>query len=132
MKATWGVFLCDGSLAALMTPPAAKIYVTNESRLEHGKRTLRESANGSSLTRVQARDVSLLFAVKASGHAQMLQRLNSFVEELTGGTTLLRVPELPDTLFRLDYISCTTLSQSRGELGLFTVKFNEANPMLRS
>lgn len=133
IKTTWGVFLCDGSLAALMTPPAAKSYVTNESRLEHGKRTLRQSATGASLTRMQARDVSLLFAIEASGHPQMLQRIDTFVEELaSSGPTLLKVPELPDTVFRLDYLSCTALSQCRGTLGLFTVKFNEANPMDRS
>ena len=50
---TWGVYLLDGGVSALMTPPAAKPLVTNKSRLQHGKRVTRTNPGGSSLTRVE-------------------------------------------------------------------------------
>ena len=35
---TWGAFLDDASISALMTPAATKEFVKNNSRLEHGTR----------------------------------------------------------------------------------------------
>lgn len=132
MRQTWGAYLTEGSINALLTPPGTKAYVSNESRLEHGKRTLRETASGVALTRLQSRDVSLLFAIEGTGHQDIAHRLSSLIEELTAKTTELSLAELPDMTFRIDYLSCTSLTQTGGRLGLFSLKFNEPNPANRA
>ena len=82
---TWGVYLLDGGVSALMTPPSAKPLVTNKSRLQHGKRVTRTNPGGSSLTRVEDRDVSLPFGLSADNRTQLNTRFDAFIAELQAG-----------------------------------------------
>lgn len=128
---TWGAYLLSGGLAALMTPASSKAYITSESRLQHGKRVVRTDSNGESISRFDNRDVTLSIAISAKNVKDLKTKLDSFIEELMRGTTKLQVSEFPDTMYRLDYISCTQFSQLRG-LAKFAIKFNEPNPNNRT
>lgn len=124
---TWGAYLLSGAIGALMTPAASKAHITSNSRLQHGKRVVRTDSKGNPISRLDSRDVTLQVAISAKNIGDLKTKLDSLIEELMRGTTKLQVAEFPDTMYRLDYISCTQFSQLKG-LAKFAIKFNEANP----
>lgn len=124
---TWGAYLLNGGVAALLIPPPAKSFITSNSRLQHGKRVVRTDSSGNPTSRFDSRDVTLSIAISAKTISDLKTRLDSLIEELMRGTTKLRISEFPDTCYRLDYISCTQFSQLKG-LAKFAIKFNEPNP----
>lgn len=121
----WGVTMADGGLNALMLPPQSKDRISNESRLLNGKQVLNTS------TLKSDRDVSLTFNVYAADHADFFNKINSFIDELLKGTAEFTTDYLPNTIFRLNYISSSQLTQLRGEMGKIIVKFNEPDPTNR-
>lgn len=130
VRQRWGMTLAETSLTALMTPPPAKDYVTSESRLEHGKRTY---ANA----KADARDVQLVFAIRATTLAQFLMRYQAFCEELKKGAMELTVivsegDSYMKTTYRLYYLSCSQFSEYNGRLGRFVLKLNEPDPTNRT
>lgn len=124
---TWGAYILSGGVAALMTPAASKPYITSTSRLQHGKRVVRTDSKGNSISRFDSRDVTISIAISAKNTIDLQTKLDSLIEELMRGTTKLQIAELPNTMYRLDYINCTQFSQLRG-LAKFAIKFNEPNP----
>ncbi len=121
----WGVGLCEGALAALLTPAPTKTLVVNESRLLNGKQVLEAP-------RVVAdRDVSLTVFLRAAGYQQFAARLEAFMRVLQAGKVELTTCYQPKVVYRLDYLSITQFSQMRGRLGKFIVKFNEPDPTNR-
>lgn len=128
---TWGVYLLDGGVSALMTPPSAKPLVTNKSRLQHGKRVTRTNPGGSSLTRVEDRDVSLPFGLSADNRTQLNTRHEAFIAELQAGEVELEVAELPSVVYHLDFVSCTSFGQY-ATLAKYVIRFNEPNPKDRT
>lgn len=126
--AEWGAYLLDGGVSALMAPAGAKSLVTNESRLEDGKRTVATDKSGNSLMRLSARDVTLPLAIRADGYGDLLRKQQGLIGELMKGKAEVETGELPGVTFRLDYVSCTQYSQLRGGLAKFSIKFNEPNP----
>lgn len=130
--ATWGVTLLDGSIAALLTPPAAKSRITNNCRLKNGTQSVVKTKDGSSLVRFQSRDVILNFSFSASGYVDLEQKQAAFLAELMNGTVALKVPQLPDKVYHLDYVSSTFYGQLLGKLAKLAVKFNEPDPTARS
>ena len=56
----WGISLGESSLSELMTPPANKAFIENESRLQHGKQIL--VAN----PKVEARNLTLQLNLPAA------------------------------------------------------------------
>ncbi|MBD5421428.1 MAG: hypothetical protein HDR49_00140 [Bacteroides sp.] len=128
---TWGAYLLAGGLAALLTPPSSKAYIESVSRLQHGKRVVRTTPNGESISRFDSRDVTLSIAISGKTIKDLKTKLDSLIEEFMRGTTKLQVAEIPDTVYRLDYISCTQFSQLRG-LAKIAIKFNEPNPYNRT
>lgn len=128
---TWGAYLLDGGVSALMTPAPAKAYITNESRLQHGKRVTRKDSKGNSLYRAADRDVTLQFAISAPDRATLGTRLSSFVAELEADTVALKTSWQPGVVYHLDYVSCTEFAQY-GTLAKYAIKFNEPNPKNRT
>lgn len=119
----WGASLGDGSVSALLTPAPAKEVSANDSPLADGVSLLPGTV------RLDRRDVSLVFHIRASGYAQFQARLNGLVNELrSAATAKISLGLLPDVAFRLSYVSCQTVSQVRGELGKAVIKFSEPNP----
>lgn len=127
----WGVFLLDGSKSTLMMPAATKSLITNESRLQHGKRVVRTDKAGNSLVRVAARDVTLQFGLTANDSDTLVSRFNAFMSELEQGLVRLETTSLPTMVFRLDFVSCTSFAQY-DTLAKYAIKFNEPNPKDRA
>ncbi len=118
---TWGVSLSDGSLAGLMAFPPVKDRVTNESRLEHGKRVINE------LPRKDSRELTLEMHMIAPDFATFLTRLESFTALLAGGEVLLKTSFQPGVVYHLYYVSCTQFTQFCG-LAKFSLRLEEPNP----
>ncbi len=122
----WGVILGDGSLNSLLLPPPAKAFVENTSRVLHGKQVMAAPQF------LDARDVSLIFYIRAGNQEDFGHKLSQLVEEFQKGIIKLRTRFEPNKTYRLLYKSAAQLTQVRGELGKITVKFNEPNPNIRS
>lgn len=123
---TFGVTLADGGIGVLLTPPPSKDIITNESRLLDGKEIVNIPY------RLSDRDISLPLNVYANDYEHFNQRINSLIEELTKGKAIIHTTYMPDVKYRLIYLSCTSLSQLRGQIGKIVVKFNEPNPTDRA
>lgn len=122
---TWGVSLEDGALANLLALPALKDRVTNESRLEHGKRVINE------LPRKASREVTLEMHLIAPDFATFLMRLNAFTAVLTGGEIRLKTSFQQGVVYHLYYISCSQFTQFNG-LAKFILRLEEPNPNNRT
>lgn len=133
----WGVTLGNGSVAALMTPPPMKDYVTNESAAAHGK-----IIAGPAMPKVGSRDVQLTIYIHADhtddvydGETMVEKgfytRYAEFVAELQKGAVSLRTRYQENVCYRLYYLSSSQFSQYNGKLGKFTIKLTEPNPKNR-
>jgi hypothetical protein len=122
---TWGVSFEDGTLSNLLSFPATKQRVSNESRLEHGKRVVNVSP------RVASREISLEMHLIAPDFATFLTRLDSFTALLEAGDIELRTSWRPDTVYHLQYLSCTQFSHIQG-LAKFILRLEEPNPTNRN
>jgi hypothetical protein len=122
---TWGVSLSDGALSNLMAFPPVKGRVSNESRLEHGKRV------SNALPRKASRDITLEMHMIAPNFSAFLTKYNSFVNVLANGEIRLKTSFQPNVVYHLYYISCTQFSQLNG-LAKFSLRLEEPNPNNRS
>lgn len=122
---TWGVSLSDGALANLLAFPAVKGRISNESRLEHGKRVINE------MPRKASRELTLEMHMIAPNFATFLTRLNAFTSVLAGGEIRLKTSFQPNVVYHLFYISCTQFTQFDG-LAKFALRLEEPNPNNRS
>lgn len=123
---TYGIFLAENALSTLMTPPSVKDYISNESRLEHGKRVSYENV------RLGERELTLSFNMHAKDKDTFLSNYAKFCDEvLSKGKIELRTSLLPNVWFRCIYVSCNQFSQFRRELASFSLKLNEPDPSNR-
>lgn len=123
---TFGVTLSDGGMSVLMTPAQSKELIENESRMLNGK----EIVDIPNL--ISDRDISLPLNVYASDYTQFYSRIQALIEELLKGKATFNTTYMPAVKYRLTYISCTSLSQLRGEIGKIILKLNEPDPTDRS
>jgi len=126
LKTAFGVSLSDGALSSLLAPPAAKERISNESRLEDGKRI-----DIYSPTRFQARELTLEMHLIADDFGQFLTRWRAFLAALTASPQgiIMTVNAYGQTLtYTLQFLSCTQFAQYNGQLGKFAVRFSEQLP----
>lgn len=119
---TWGISMDDTSLSELMTPPANKAFIENESRLQHGKRVL------AVLPRMDQRNLTLQINLTAATEAQFFARYGEFCKELAAGTLHIRTKYQPGVVYKTIYLSCGQFSQFMRGIGKFSLKLNEPNP----
>lgn len=119
---TWGAVLAKGTYEALLKPAPNKVLIQNKSRLEHGKSIIENS----SIFKTDERDIS--FSVWICGETQedYLSKYKLFIEEITSGLILLKVPILGMT-FKLTYLNCSNYGDYGLKKGKLTLKMNEAN-----
>lgn len=117
----WGVSLEDNALATLMTPPAMKDYVKNESRLEHGTRYLPKNPKTSERT------IDLPMHLVASSRLDYFSKYLSFCEELKKGTLDIRTAYQEDVIYHCLYQSCSQIRQYIDGLAIFSLKLIEPN-----
>lgn len=123
---TFGAFLGANSLDFLLTPPPAKKRISNESRLLSGKQII----DGKNV--LNSRDVTLVFYFKGENYTDIQNKINSFINELLEGVSIITLNELPSIKYKLDYDSASSFKQCKGRLAKISIKFNEPNPNNRS
>jgi hypothetical protein len=127
LKDDFGISLSDGAISTLLSPPAAKERVSNESRLENGKRIDIDTP-----TYFQSRDLTLEMHLIASSFEDYIAKWRSFLSAITatgeGIKLSFRIYE-QTLVFDLQYVSCTQFAVYNGTLGKFAVRFTERVPM---
>lgn len=118
----WGISMDDTSLSELMTPPANKAFIENESRLQHGKQVL--VAN----QKLDQRNLTLQINLTAPTEEQFFARYSSFCEVLATGVLHIQTKYQPGVVYKTIYLSCGQFSQFMRGIGKFSLKLNEPNP----
>lgn len=119
---TWGISMDDTSLSELMTPPANKAVIENESRLQHGKRVVMSDL------KLDQRNLTLQINLTATTEAQFFARYSDFCKELATGVLDIKTKYQPDVVYKTIYLSCGQFSQFMRGIGKFSLKLNEPNP----
>lgn len=120
----WGVTMGDKFLSALFSSAPMKEYISNNSRLEHGRRYVTNN------TKVDERDLTLQFRIKADTQVLYETNKNAFLSELETGNVDIKVPQRSSKVFHLIYTGngITYSENIQGTFGLFSCKFKEPNP----
>lgn len=106
----------------LYAPLEMKEYISNESRLEHGKRVFSTPA------RYKSRSLSLEFNITASTTADLKSRYNAFLNALYTGEITLVASEFGNEVFHLIYTGKSP-SYDNGKCACkVKVGFDEPNP----
>lgn len=77
---TYGVMMGEGFLDSLLAPVPLKAFVSNESRLQNGKRVITDSK----YIRKGSREVTLTFVIVADTQAELQRRKEAFYALLYG------------------------------------------------
>lgn len=123
---TWGISMDDTSLSELMTPPANKAFIENESRLQHGKRVV--TAN----PKLDQRNLTLQINLTATTETQFFARYSGFCRELATGLLHIKTKYQPGVVYKTIYLSCSQFSQFMRGIGKFSLKLCEPNPTDRT
>ncbi len=124
--AEWGVVLPDASVSQLLAFAPLKPLVSNKTRLDDGAQVITTGA------KVDERDLTLVFYVKASNLSQFNQRIDALEAVFRNGSFTLWIAERPNDYYRLIYQSCSQFTQFNGRLAKFTLKVTEPDPTNRS
>jgi len=118
----WGLSFEDSAVSALITPAPSKKAVENESRLQHGKRVIDLHP------KYESREVVLPMHITAPSRTAFFTRYNSFCQEvLSKGFFTIQSAYVPNTWFRVKYLSCPQLREFRQQLAVFSLKVEEMN-----
>jgi hypothetical protein len=126
LKTDFGISLSDGAVSTLLAPAPAKERISNESRLESGRRI-----DIYTPTRFQARELTLEMHLIADTFEQFLNRWRAFLAAITAtgqGIRLVYTVYGQSLTFDLQYLSATQFAAYNGQLGKFAVRFVERNP----
>ena len=129
-----GVKMGDGFKDELFAPAELKEFVSNESRLEHGKRVITIGSNNNSLARKASRNIALEFLIVGNSESDFELNKNTFFNELYKGSVKLEVPEITTDVFHLIYQgkSGTYSSGLSKKACKVKVSFEEPDPSNRS
>lgn len=127
---TWGVTVSPTTLSELMTPAGNKELVSNESRLEHGKRVITRNPKKA------VREVTLNIEMYAPDEATFLARYESFCNELAKGRLVIHTKYQrrtvggveTNTYYRMDYKSCNNYQQYRLGKAKYALRLEEPDP----
>lgn len=125
-KTEWGILTTGNTLSALLSPVSLKDRVSNESRLEHGRRT--DNSN----PKVAARELSLEIQMIADNEAQFYARHEAFCAELEKGAIDMYMSDRPTVVYHFDYNSCPQYTQFRRGMATLALKVTETNPKDRT
>lgn len=122
----WGVRMGDGFMDEIDKPLGLKDFVTDESRLIHGKRMIVDDI------RFESRDFSLSFVVCATNKS-FDDNKHRFMAELYKGNVKLFIPILGDFYYNLVYTgkSITYAVTPNRSMGIITANFSEPDPTNR-
>ena len=118
----YGVSLSDTAIANLMSPPAMKEDIVNESRLEHGKR------HTSTGNKMQERELSLPIHLIARSKSDYLTKYAAFLSVLQGVELTLRTSFQTGVVYHVRYVSCTQFTQYLNGMAKLMLRLVEPNP----
>lgn len=121
-RTEWGVLTTGNTLSSLLAPCSLKERISNESKLEHGKRI--DNSN----PKVAARDLNLEIQMIADNETQFYARHESFCNELEKGIVDMYLSDRPTTIYHLLYNSCPQYTQFRRGIATLSLKVTEPNP----
>ena len=125
----WGVSLTDSALSALMTPAPNKSVVENNSRIEHGKRVIKNPV----YSKKDERDVNLEMHINAKDKTDFFDKYDRFCSEvLDYGFIDIKSVYMPTKVFKMTYVNCSQFTEFIQQLARFTLRLNEPNPKDRS
>lgn len=133
---TYGISFTDASLSRLMTPAPNKEVIENKSRLQQGKRVVRDP----SYVRKDERDVSLEMHMSAPNKATFWSRYSKFCRDfLDNGFFDIKHRDITykenettkNYVFRMTYSSCEEFSEFIQQIAKFTLTLNEPDPSNR-
>lgn len=119
---TWGISMDTTALSELMTPPANKAFIENESRLTHGKQVVAAHPV------MDQRNFTLQINLTAPDEVRFFERYNAFCRELATGRLHISTRYQPGVVYKTIYVSCAQFSQFMRGIGKFSLKLNEPNP----
>lgn len=120
---TWGIFLDETALSALMTPAPNKEFISNKYRSKDGKSVIKHNP------RLDEREITLPFNMTAKDSDTFLMNYARFCEEvLAKGELIIRTRFQHNVWYRCIYLSCTQFSQCIREMAKFSLKLNEPDP----
>lgn len=120
---TWGIFLDETALSALMTPAPNKEFISNKYRSKDGKSVIKHNP------RLDEREITLPFNMTAKDSDTFLMNYARFCEEvLAKGELVISTRFQPNVWYRCIYLSCTQFSQCIREMAKFSLKLNEPDP----
>ena len=121
---TYGITLIRGWREALLTPPAVKEYITNESRLQDGVSVIAKPE----YAKKAKREISLSFYLEGQDETDYLQKYEAFLNKIAyKGEFYLKVPCL-GRVFKLVYSQCSQYGDYGLKRSKFTLKLTEYNP----
>lgn len=132
----YGVSFSDAALSALMTPAPNKEPIQNKSRLQHGKRVVRNE----NYVKKDEREVTLEMHISAANKAEFWTKYNAFCDEILDyghidikhkDITYVDDGTVKHKVFRMNYLSCTQFSEFMQQLGKFSLRLSEPDPANR-
>lgn len=125
LKTAYGTSLSNGALSALLTPCAVKERITNESRLEKGKRI-----DTTVEKQYQPRDLTLEMHIIASNLTTLQQYKTNLINDLSNkeGVRFIVNAYGKTFYYTLFYVSCTQFAQYGGTLAKLAIRFTEPQP----
>lgn len=119
----WGMSMDNTSLSQLMAPAPMKDMIVNRSRLENGTRRVRTGR------KYDERTIKLGLHIHADTDAGFRTLFNKFkTEVLDTGQLDIQVSYVPQTVYRCDYLSCSTFGVYGRQLANFVLTLVESNP----
>lgn len=123
----WGINMGDGFIDALELPVSVKETISNESRLEDGKRLIVTEIKKAS------RSVSLTFTITGSNEEDLRTKKRNFEEALYSGNVSIYIPKNGAEVYHLMYVGSASYGKNvQRTFCKFTVKFEEYNPSKRT
>lgn len=125
---TWGVNMGEDFLNVIDGFAPMKDYIENDSRLEHGKKTIVFEP------KVASRDITLQFTIKGATELDFRAKRKAFEEEMRGGKVNVVIPSLGAEIYKLIYLGKSVAYAMNITRTFCTIsaKFEEPNPMDRA
>lgn len=122
----YGITLSSGGFSALRKPAPNKPFVSNKSRVQHGKRIVKNNP------KKDERNLVLPINMTASDEADYLTKYDLFVSEvLDTGWLEISTTSQPSVVYRCEYEDCQQYQEFMMGMAKFMLILNEINPANR-
>ncbi len=123
----YGITLSSGGFSALRKPAPNKPFVSSKSRLQHGKRIVRNDP------KKDERNLVLPINMTASSEADFLAKYDLFVSEvLDTGWLEISTTSQPSVVYKCEYEDCQQYQEYMMGMAKFMLSLTEIDPSDRS